>query len=234
MKSREWPDKLYDLAERQAGYFTAAQARSVGVHQVRLVQLRQSGDIERASRGVYRLVRFPISPLGHYMEAALWPQVRRPDAHGVISHVSALALHELSEVSPAKIHISLAPNLRVRRALPRQLVLHFEPLEPEDVQLIEGVPVTTPVRTIRDVHAAHLGSALVRRAIDDGRRTGRLTHDQADRLARELLGEPPSRRIAKTPAKTPAKTGKGALVATRTPRRRRLRSSNSSVTTRRK
>jgi Transcriptional regulator, AbiEi antitoxin len=189
MRRREWPDRLYEIAERQLGYFTAAQARTAGVHQVRLVQLHRSGDLERVSRGVYRLARFPVSPLGQYMEAVLWPQVRRPDARGVVSHVSALSLYELTDVNPAKIHITLAPGMRVRRAAPRQVALHFARLGPEDVALVEGVPATTPERTIRDVHAAHLGPALVRTAIIDGRRTGRLTYDQGDRLARELLGE---------------------------------------------
>lgn len=199
MRSREWSNKLYEIAESQLGYFTASQARSAGVQQVRLIQLNQTGDIERVSRGVYRLARFPLSPLGQYMEAALWPQVRRPGALAVISHVSALALHELSEVSPAKIHITLPPDLRVRRAVPRHLVLHFAPLASEDVRVVDGVPATTPVRTLRDVHAAHLGPALVRRAIADGRRTGRLTRDEADRLAQELLDEPaPRERRSRT------------------------------------
>ena len=92
MKRRQWDTTLYKLAEPQAGYFTAAQALEAGVLQVRLAQLHQRGDIERVTRGVYRLARYPISPLGQYMEAALWPQVRRPDAHGVISHESALDL----------------------------------------------------------------------------------------------------------------------------------------------
>jgi predicted transcriptional regulator of viral defense system len=92
MHRRSWDTILYDLAEGQAGYFTAAQARRAGVHQVRLVQLLKRGDLERATRGVYRLARFPSSALGQYMEAALWPQVRRPDAQGVISHESSLAI----------------------------------------------------------------------------------------------------------------------------------------------
>ncbi|MEO8338022.1 MAG: type IV toxin-antitoxin system AbiEi family antitoxin domain-containing protein [bacterium] len=192
MRAKEWPNKLYEIAESQLGYFTAAQARAAGVHQVRLIQLHQSGDIERVSRGVYRLVRFPLSPLGQYMEAALWPQVRRPDANGVISHASALALHELSEVSPAKVHITLPPGLRIRRTVPPHLALHVDSLSPDDVQIVEGVPVTTPVRTIRDVHAAQVGPALVRRAIADGRRTGRLTHAEAERLSLELLNEMPA------------------------------------------
>ncbi len=92
MRAREWPGRLYQIAESQLGSFTAAQARVAGVHQVRLIQLHHSGDIQRVSRGVYRLVRFPLSPLSQYMEAALWPRVRRPDARGVIPYVSALAL----------------------------------------------------------------------------------------------------------------------------------------------
>jgi predicted transcriptional regulator of viral defense system len=178
---------LYELAHDQAGYFTAAQARAAGIHQVRLVQLHKHGDLERVTRGVYRLARYPVSPVGQYIEAALWPQVRRPEACGVISHESALALYGLSDASPAKIHVTLPATLRIRRATPKQLVIHHADLPPADVQRVDGVPVTTPERTIRDAHAAHLGPALIRQAIADGRRSGRLTHDQADRLAQELL-----------------------------------------------
>jgi len=191
VRHREWDTTLYGITEGQLGYFTAAQARDAGVHQVRLVQLHRSGDIERVSRGVYRLARYPVSPLGHYMEAALWPQVRRPDVRGVISHASALALYEISDVSPAKVHITLPVSFRVRRAVPRRLVLHYANLAEREVRQVEGVPVTTAERTIRDAHADRLGPALVRQAIADGRRTGHLTFDAADRLERELLGGTP-------------------------------------------
>lgn len=188
MLRRQWDEKLYEIAERQLGYLTAAQAKAAGVLQVRLVQLHNSGDIERVSRGVYRLARFPVSPLGQYMEAALWPQVRRPGARGVISHASALALYGLSDASPAKVHVTLPAGARIRRAVPRHLAVHYADLVSADVQEVEGIPATTPERTIRDVHADHIGPALVRQAIVDGRRTGQLTLDQADRLEHELLG----------------------------------------------
>ncbi len=188
MRRRQWDTTLYELAEGQAGYFTAAQARAAGLHQVRLAQLHQRGDIERVTRGVYRLTRYPISPRGQYMEAALWPQVRRPDAHGVISHESALAMYGLSDASPAKVHVTLPTEFRIRRAVPKRLVLHYADLNPTDVQQVEGVPVTTAARAIRDAHASHLGPALVRQAIHDGWRTGHLTLDEAERLEHELLG----------------------------------------------
>lgn len=170
-------------------------------------------------------VWIPLSPLGQYMEAALWPQVRRPEARAVISHVSALALHELLEVGPAKIHIILSPDLRLRRTVPPQLVLHFALLAPDDVQVVEGVPVTTPARTIRDVHAAHLGPALVRRAIAAGRRTGRLTHDEADRLTRELLAESTPRKesVGDTEAEIDTASRKTRRQRGKTPARRRAR-----------
>jgi predicted transcriptional regulator of viral defense system len=189
MKPRRWDTTLYELAESQSGYFTAAQARTAGLHPVRLVQLEHNEDIERLSRGVYRLTRYPISPFGQYMEAALWPQVRRAGVHGTISHESALALYGISDASPSKVHITLPPALRIRRAPPGQLVIHRAHLDPGEVRIVEGVPVTTAERAIRDVHDAHLGPALVRQAIEDGRRTGYLSSDQSKRLKRELLDE---------------------------------------------
>ncbi len=164
------------------------------LHQVRLVQLAQQGDIERVSRGVYRFTRFPVSKLGHYMEAVLWPQVRRPDVAGAISHQSALSIHELSDVSPARVHLTLPTTVRIRREVPKGLVIHYADLAPADVERVEGVTVTTPARSIRDAHASHVGNELVGQAIADGRRSGSLSIAEADRLERELLGTTPRRR----------------------------------------
>jgi predicted transcriptional regulator of viral defense system len=190
MNKRQWDTVLYGIAEDQAGYFTAAQARSAGLHQVRLVQLAQQGGIERVSRGVYRFARFPVSQHGHFMEAVLWPQVRRPDVAGVVSHESALTIHGLSDVNPARVHITLPAAVRIRRQVPKGLVIHYADLVPEDVERVEGVPVTTPERAIRDAHASHVGNAL----IADGRRSGALSTSVANRLDRELLGTRPGTR----------------------------------------
>jgi len=124
--------------------------------------------------------------------------VRRPDARGVISHESALAIYGLSDASPAKVHVTLPTGLRIRRAVPRRLALHYADLKPKDVQQVDGVPVTTAARAIRDAHASHLGPALIRRAISDGRRTGHLTLDAAERLEHELLGTKPRRQTRRT------------------------------------
>jgi predicted transcriptional regulator of viral defense system len=194
MHKRQWDTVLYEIAEGQCGFFTAAQARAAGLHQVRLVQLAKQGDIARETRGVYRVTRFPVTQFGHYMAAVLWPQVRRPDVVGVVSHQTALSIHGLSDVNPARIHLTLPTAVRLRRQVPKVLVIHYADLAPNDVERVEGVPVTTPARSIRDAHASHLGSEIVGTSIAHGRRSGALGLAEADALERELLGTTPSRR----------------------------------------
>jgi len=89
--------------------------------------------------------------------------------------------------------------VRIRRRVPKGLVIHYADLAPEDVERVEGVPVTTPERTIRDAHASHIGDALVAQAIADGRQSGALSMAAANRLERELLGtKPGARRTVRT------------------------------------
>ena len=175
---------IYEIAEPRNGYFTMAQAKVAGIRPNAVVKMAQRGIIERVSRGVYRVVNFPPFRHGQLMEASLWPYDGVP---GVISHESALRLHELSDVSPAKVHITLPSDHRVRRAVPPYLVVHHAELPATDVEILDGIPVTTPCRSIVDGHAAHLGTDLIRQAIDDGRRSGRLTAREAEQLRAALI-----------------------------------------------
>lgn len=52
-------DQLYEIAEGQAGYFTAAQARKVGFSWERLSSNVKTGNFLRVTRGIYRLAHFP-------------------------------------------------------------------------------------------------------------------------------------------------------------------------------
>jgi hypothetical protein len=157
----------------------------------------------------------PVSRHGHFMEAVLWPQVRRPDVAGVVSDEAALAIHGLSDVNPARVHVTLPTAVRIRRQVPKGLVIHYADLAPEDVEHVEGVPVTTPELAIRDAHASRVGNALVAQAIAGGRRSGALSTSAANRLDRELFGsgEAPAgpyvagerrgERVSQAPRRTP-------------------------------
>lgn len=175
--------RLFDLAVDQRGYVTTAQARTKEIRPGTLAMMASRGTVERVSHGVYRLVQFPMAAGAEYMEASLWPAGVR----GVISHESALALYEISDVNPSKIHITVPGVFRVRRRVPGHLAVHRADLRDDEVDWVDAVPVTTPERTILDCGAAHLGPKLVRQAIDDGERRGLLSPRAAAALRQRLL-----------------------------------------------
>lgn len=179
---------VHELALDQHGYFTAEQAREAGVSPQALVMMCRRGTIERAAHGLYYDPLVPATPLASYMGAVLWPHRVR----GVLSHETALDLLDLSDVNPDKIHITIPQGFRVRRPVPPQYVLHNGELGRKDVTRVEGIPVTTVLRTIRDCSAAHVSPALLRQAIENGLRTGRLTSHDAARLEEEMDGMRPA------------------------------------------
>jgi predicted transcriptional regulator of viral defense system len=174
---------LFDLAAERFGYFTSSQAREWGVHPMALVMMARRNTAERVSHGVYRLAQFPISPIGHYMEAVLWPGKVR----AALSHESVLALHGISDVSPAAIHVTVPPGFRTHRVVPAHLALHRGEVPDSDLDTFEGIPVTTFARAVRDCAAAHLSPELIRQAIEEGERGGLLDPSMALRLRSELL-----------------------------------------------
>ncbi len=173
---------LYEIAEDQMGFVTSAQAVDAGVRPMALVMLERRGRIDRVSHGVYRLKEFPVSPLAQYMQAILWPRGPR----GVLSHETALALYELSDIDPPKVHITLPPHFRVQREVPSYLVVHRAALSESDVTRFEGMPITTPARSIRDCIAAHVGPAIISDAIEQASRSGMISPAEAERLQTEL------------------------------------------------
>lgn len=147
-----------------------------------LVRMAERRQIEHRGTGLYRFPLTPASRLDPYMEATLWPR----GARGILSHETALELYELSDVHPAKIHVTVPRGHRVRRAVPSAYVLHHEDLEPDQITMHEGIAIVTPVHAIRQAHQTNLGVALVGQAIDQGEDGGRLTKRQANGLRREL------------------------------------------------
>ncbi|MGH2903493.1 MAG: type IV toxin-antitoxin system AbiEi family antitoxin domain-containing protein [Solirubrobacteraceae bacterium] len=136
------------MAEAQAGFFTARQAADAGMARSTLSQhARRDGRFERVAQGVYRLRRFPSSPHEHVV--ASWLSLGDPDA--VVSHESALELHDLSDVIADEVHLTVPRSARWRRRRPG-MRLHFasQPVLARERQPVLGLPVTTVERTIAD------------------------------------------------------------------------------------
>ncbi len=161
---------LYETAESQAGYFTAAQARKHGFSWERLSDNVKCGRFLRIVRGVYRLAHFPGSAHEDLFVAWL-----RTGPHSVISHESALTIYNLSDVLPGEIHVIIPRTASRRRP---GLRLHTNQLRPEDVTNRQGLPVTTVARTIADVAIAGLASEHVAQAIQEALSRGLTTVDE--------------------------------------------------------
>jgi len=160
-------NKLYRIAEAQAGYFTTAQAASVGVDRKRLARYAAAGHLERIRRSVYRLKAYPRSP--HEDLFIAWLEM---GLGSVISHDSALAFYELSDVLPAAIHVTVPPTASRRHP---GLRLHTNRISAQEITHYDALPVTTVARTIADVALAGLADELVEQAVQDAIRNGLVT-----------------------------------------------------------
>jgi len=162
-------DLLYSIAEAQAGYFTARQAGQAGFSSERLSDLTTRGKFIRVQHGIYRLVYFPASRFEDLFIAHL-----RAGPASVISHESALAVYGLSDVLPATIHV-IIPRTASRRR--KGIKLHTNQLQVDEITHRDGLPVTTPARTIADVISNGLSFQLVKQAIIEALQRG-LTNQQ--------------------------------------------------------
>ena len=143
------------MAREQHGFFTTKQAEAAGFRRQSHYYHVQTGDWIREHRGIYRLAHFPSAERPDLTRFWLWSRNRQDVPQGVYSHETALSLHELSDVMPAKLHLTVPKLFRRMAPIPRAIVLHRSDLDPADTETLEGVPVTTPLRTILDLLREH-------------------------------------------------------------------------------
>ena len=140
---------LTALASTQGGYFTATQARKFGYHAPHLTYHASVGNFERSGHGVYRIEALPPTEHEDLVRLWLWSRGRNDRPQATCSHQTALDLHGLSDGIPDLVHLTVPPGFRKRT--PRGCVLHVATLARSDAQPFGAVPVTTPLRTLRDL-----------------------------------------------------------------------------------
>jgi len=174
------PAALFDSAEGQQGYFTAKQAAAAGYQLGSQAHHVKSGNWVRVERGIYRLARFPQSNEEQLVIYHLWSRNRAGVPEGVYSHQTALSIHELSDVNPSKLHMTVPPTFRRNAKTPKILVLHRSILDEKDVVQRHGFAVTRPLRAITDLAVAESVSRdIIEQALREGRQRGLI-------LAREI------------------------------------------------
>ena len=195
---KEAERQLHQIAQAQQGFFTTKQAIRAGFAETTHSYHIKVGNWIREHRGIYRLADYPAAERPDLMLWYLWSQNRREVPEGTYSHDTALSLHELSDLMPSKLHMTVPKEFRRNSKLPEILVLHGAHLDPDEVQEMHGVRVTRPLRTIVDLVASgHVDRSHLKQAVDEAIRRGLIAKPEIDRISndkvqtslRELVGQ---------------------------------------------
>ncbi len=179
-------DALFEIAEGQQGYFTTKQAADAGYQLGSQAHHAKSGNWIRVERGIYRLARFPSSSEEQLVIYSCWSRNRAGDREGVYSHQTALSIHELSDVNPSKLHMTVPSAFRRSARVPKILVLHRANLDEKDVELRQGFSVTRPLRAIADLaETESVSRGIVKQALTEGRQRGLITDREMSELRRK-------------------------------------------------
>lgn len=146
-------------AFRQAGYFTAAQAKELGYSYQAQKYHVDAGNWVRVDRGVFRLMDWPQGPDDEWIRWSLWSSGR-----GVVSHESALNAYDLSDVSPTKIHLTVPVGFHAKDDF---VVTHVAELAEDDIETRQGWRITSPLRTLLDVASGELSQEHIDAAVAD-------------------------------------------------------------------
>ena len=179
--SNDGPDvRIVGLASEQWGLITSRQARiSADVTPQQLKRMTDTGHLERLHHGIYRLARFPhdeyhderVAWLALDPARLMWERLDDDVPTGVLSHRTAARLHRLGDLDADTVEITA---LRRHRLSIPDITIRRGPISRDDWQVIDGLPVTIPVRTIADLAAAGTDSGHLAAVVRDA-----LTRDLA-------------------------------------------------------
>jgi len=191
---RQQPDFecLFQRTSEQHGYFLRTQAEECGISRQLIRHHANSTNVLRIFRGVYRLKDYRSYPREEVVAA--WLAVGKDVA--VVSHESALDLHDLSDVIPNAAHLTVPRSMRNLPKLPGvKIHTTTRAFAAGDVVTREGMRVTSVARTIADAAAWGTGpeqiEMAVLQALDRGMTSRkRLEQEIADRSLRvkRLIG----------------------------------------------
>ena len=178
-------DRILAASASRDGYFTASEVREADFSDADLHRLVGRGDVERVKRGVYRLTRFPSSPHGDLWEAVLWAQP------AVISHLTALRLHDLTSERPGVVDITVPSDGRLRKEIPAGYRLHAADVAAADRTIVAGIPVTSVRRTVLDLFVdGEVPRTLLLEVTANAVTRGLLGAEEGEQLRALLAAEP--------------------------------------------
>ncbi|MHB1011236.1 MAG: type IV toxin-antitoxin system AbiEi family antitoxin domain-containing protein [Propionibacteriaceae bacterium] len=163
-------DVLWEEAVDHHGYVTLAGATSLGLTRPAIDMLLARGRLQRAASGVYRVPQVPATRTDPYMLAVLWTGANE----ACLSHDTALDAYEVCDINPDRIHVTVRPGRRIRRARGEGYVLHHETLSPDQIGWWQRIPTVTLPTAIEQCIRSGVPTYLLRQAITRAAEQGAL------------------------------------------------------------
>jgi very-short-patch-repair endonuclease len=181
-RERERDAAIWALVRRQHGVIARRQLLELGLSARRIERRIASGRLHPVWRGVYSVGRPLLDRRGRWMAAVL---ACGPDA--VLSHGSAAALWGFGAEQGDLIDVSVPAG---RRSRLRGIRVHrrTETIL-GDVALHEGIPLTSPIRTLID-QATRLRPMQLERAVNEADKLDRVSADVLHASLADYRGQP--------------------------------------------
>ena len=156
-RTRRIDEAIAALAECQHGVVARRQLIALGLGRRAIAHRLECGRLHLIHRGVYAVGHRVLSVRGRWMAAVL---ACREGA--VLSHQSAAALWSIGGTARTRIDVTAPRDLRPRPGLhPHRAVLPAD-----EITVLDGIPTTTPARTLLDL-AAVVPRRTLERALDE-------------------------------------------------------------------
>jgi len=142
--------KARHVFTKHGGMLRTSMAIRLGIHPRTLYALRDSGEVEQVSRGLYRLSTAPPLSSPDLVPVA----IRSPRA--VVCLISALAHHRLTTQIPHFVYLALPSHSQIPKidGVPLRVFWYSEPSFSAGIEVvtIDGAPVRiySPEKTIAD------------------------------------------------------------------------------------
>jgi very-short-patch-repair endonuclease len=181
---------LAGLAQRLYGVVARRQMRELGFKETAIAVRVRTGRLHRVHHGVYAVGHPVLAARGRWMAAVLACGRR-----AALSHASAAALWELRPSAAVTVDVTVrTPGGRARAGLR----IHRTPsMPPAEVIVHDGIPVTTPERTLLDL-AGTLTPRQLERTLDQAEILQLIDSSTLDALVRTHSTDRGATRLSAT------------------------------------
>lgn len=186
--TREIEDRIAAAAARQHGVVTRRQLVNAGLSSDTIDHRVAVGKLRVVHRGVYLTLPFPLS---HTREMAA---VLASGPGAALSHLSVVSLWGYREGSGRRARLLDVSVVGNRGRVPGIRLHRVERLDRDERTVIEGIPVTTPARTLLDV-ATVVGTRELEALVARAEREGLVTRDVLSKALTGKRGRPGTRAL---------------------------------------